>query len=228
MKLIHFFSEKQYHNLGQPVPIKLLLPEWYRKAESYFTKDNRKIPGLKKCAPFLDAMISGYAFVTPFDINVARNEDGTLNLTWDGPESFKDFIAERDMAQGHTIPRPSGHLPNHLVFVGKWGWKTPKGWSTLVVPPLNRYELPFTITSGIIDSDDFNANGSLPFFIKEDFLGVIPAGTPIAQLIPVKRASWHHVPNNVGLRYLNALQSQFVKTDDNSYKNRIWKKKKFN
>ena len=32
--------------------------------------------------------------------------------------------------------------------------------------------------------------GNVPFFIKSGFEGVIPAGTPIAQLIPIKREKW--------------------------------------
>ena len=52
------------------------------------------------------------------------------------------------------MPRPEGHHPNHLAFKGFWGMKTPKGWSLLVVHPLNRHDLPWTITSGIMDADD--------------------------------------------------------------------------
>jgi hypothetical protein len=33
-------------------------------------------------------------------------------------------------------------------------------------------------------------SGNIPFFIKEGFSGVIPKGTPIAQVIPFKRESW--------------------------------------
>lgn len=228
MKIIHFFSDSLFKNLGQPVPIKTLVPTWYRLAEDTFTTDDGTVaPGLKKCAPFLDSMISGYAFVTPFDIEISRNDDGSLKIVWDGPEPFHDFIIERDHKQGSTIPRPAGHLPNHLAFSGKWGWKTPKGWSTLVVAPLNRFDLPWTITSGIIDSDEFNSNGNLPFFLREDFVGVVPKGTLIAQLIPVKRAAWHHVPNNVGKRYLNELQGRFIRTKGHSYKKDMWTRKKF-
>jgi hypothetical protein len=227
MKLIHFFSDKDRYNLGQPVPIKGLLPEWYRKAESSYQRDDKPMPGLKKCVPFLDAMLSGYSLVTPFDIHIRHREDGSLDITWDGPESFKDYVIERDHKQGETIPRPAGHLPNHLAFASPWGFKTPKGWSILVTHPLNRFELPFTITSGIIDSDEFGTGGNLPFFLRADFQGIIPAGTPIAQIIPIKRADWHHVPNNAGMRHLNPVQALFVRQEGNSYKKKFWHRKKY-
>lgn len=227
MKLIHFFSDRDYHGLGQPIPIKSLLPQWYRRAEHSYEIDGKTHPGLKKCVPFLDGMISGFALVTPFDIHVSRHQDGSLNITWDGPSSFNGYIVERDLRQGETIPRPAGHLPNHLAFASPWGFKTPKGWSLLLTQPLNRFELPFTITSGIIDSDEFGTGGNIPFFLKEEFQGTIPAGTPIAQLIPIKRAAWHMVPNNAGLRHMNKVQSSFVRQEGNSYKKKFWHRKKY-
>jgi hypothetical protein len=228
MKIIHFFSDRQFRGLGQPQPIKFLLPEWYKKAEREGFKDGKSFPGLKKCVPFMDGMLSGYALVTPFDIHVSRNENGSLQITWDGPEEFKNYIVERDLEQGATLPRPAGHLPNHLAFSNPWGFVTPRGWSVLLTPPLNRYELPFTITSGIIDSDKYSTGGNVPFFMREDFQGTIPAGTPFAQVIPIKRADWHHVPNNVGKRFLNRSQGEFIHQEGHSYKKDFWQKKKYN
>jgi len=36
----------------------------------------------------------------------------------------------------------------------------------------------------------FWGSGNYPFFLKKDFEGIIPAGTPMYQMIPVKRDSW--------------------------------------
>jgi hypothetical protein len=52
--------------------------------------------------------------------------------------------------------------------------------------PLNRTDLPFYTLSGIVDSDNYMGEGKVPFFIKKDFTGIIPAGTPIVQIIPIK------------------------------------------
>jgi hypothetical protein len=53
--------------------------------------------------------------------------------------------------------------------------------------------LPFTTLSGIHDTDGGLHEGKIPFYIKSDFEGIIPAGTPIMQLIPIKRDSWKMV-----------------------------------
>jgi hypothetical protein len=143
MKIIRFFSEKHYQNLGQPQPAKKFLPQWYKDSETTTLSElGEERPGLKKCIPFLDSMISGYMLVTPVDIFISKNEDGSLNIRWNSVEKLEDFIGERGKDLGEKIPRPAGHYPNHLAFRGFWGMKTPRGWSLLVVHPLNRFDLP--------------------------------------------------------------------------------------
>jgi hypothetical protein len=232
MKIIRFFSRKEYENLGQPLPAKRFIPEWYKNSETTFINpedpQQQEVAGVKKCVPFVDAMLSGYVLTTPMDIFVSKNDDGSLKLGWNSSDIFKDFVSERPKALGEHMPRPAGHCPNHLSFKGFWGFRTPKGWSTLVVHPLNRHDLPFTITSGIMDSDKYSTSGNIPFFMKEDFVGVIPAGTPFAQLIPIKRESWKSVANDQGLVYLDSLQGETVRTPGKSYKKLFWQRKEYN
>jgi hypothetical protein len=226
LKIIRFFSKKDFHNLGQPLPTKRVLPEWYRKSET--TIGPNKDSGLKRCIPFLDALLTGYVLVTPVDVFVSQKDNGELDIRWNSPENFADFIAERPKELGELMPRPAGHLPNHLAWRNVWGYKTPRGWSLLITHPLNRHDLPFTTTSGIMDTDKYSTSGNIPFFIKEGFSGVIPAGTPIAQLIPMKRARWSSIKNDSGISYLEDAQGEFVRLPGHSYKNFFWQKKEFN
>jgi hypothetical protein len=229
LKKISFFSDKIYRNFGQPKPMKEFVPEWYRLAETtYVTSgEQEESPGLKKCVPFLDAMISGYAITTPYDIYVSRNKKGEIKLGWNLPKGLKEFIAERPKETGATMPRPAGHYPNHLVWVGFWGVKAPKGYSILVTHPLNRFDLPFTTMSALMDSDKFFASGNIPFFIKEGFEGVIPAGTPVAQYIPVKRDSWIMDNNNQGLMNFEHQHGEAARNPETSYKKKQWVRKEY-
>lgn len=228
LKVIRFFSKKEYGDLGQPTPIKKFIPEWYRKSENTITDNaGNEVAGLKKCIPFLDAMITGYVLTTPVDIFVSKNEDGGLNIRWNSIDPLSIFISERPKELGEHMPRPAGHYPNHLAFKGFWGFKTPKGWSLIVTHPLNRHDLPWTITSGIIDADKYSTSGNIPFFIKEDFVGMIPAGTPFAQLIPMKRAKWASIQNDAGIVYLEELQGTVIRLPGKSYKKMFWQKKDF-
>lgn len=228
MKVIRFFSKKEFQSAGQPMPAKKFLPDWYKKSESSIIDENgNEFSGLKRCIPFLDSMLSGYMLVTPVDIFVSKNDDNSLNIRWNSSDVFSEFISERPKTSGEFMPRPPGHHPNHLAFKGFWGFKTPKGWSVLVTHPLNRHDLPFTITSGIMDSDQYSTSGNIPFFLKEDFIGVIPAGTPFAQLIPIKRESWKSINNDEGIVYLEDLQGETVRSPGRSYKKLFWIKKDY-
>jgi hypothetical protein len=49
----------------------------------------------------------------------------------------------------------------------------------------------FTILPGIVDTDEYYAPINFPMVINDpNFEGLIPKGTPIAQVIPFKRESW--------------------------------------
>jgi hypothetical protein len=229
LKIIRFFSDKIYAGLGQPQPAKKFLPKWYKESETVTVDENgEEHSGLKRCMPYLDSMISGYMLVTPVDIFISKNEDESLNIRWNSVEPLEGFISERGKELGEKMPRPAGHFPNHLAFRGFWGMKTPRGWSTLVVQPLNRFDLPWTITSGIMDTDKFSTSGNIPFFVREDFEGMVPAGTPFAQLLPIKRSSWKSIQNDQGISYLDGLQGATVRSPGKSYKKLFWVRKDYN
>jgi hypothetical protein len=228
LKLIYFGTPRDETRLGKPEPIKKFLPEWYRKAESTFVdpKTGLEEKGLKACVPFLDVMVSGYALVTPVDIYVSKKEDGSLHLAWNGPQDSASFIAERPAESGSTLPTPAGHLSNHLIWTGEWGFKLPRGWSMLVTHPVNRYDLPFITWSGLIESDKFWANGNLPFSLRADFVGTIPAGTPIAQLIPIKRSKWTAIYDQSKIEaYM--LQGAAARDPKTNYKKTKWVRKEY-
>lgn len=229
MKTIRFvpkFSDKE-KMLLEPIPCKRNIAQWYKDGETTYFYEGQEGPGLKTCKPFLDVMISGYYLLVPFDIHVGKDENGDLKLSWDGPEEWRDFIGERKGPIGSTIPRPTGFRKNHLVWSSRWGWKTPKGWSSIITHPINRDELPFKTASGLIDSDNFFGAGNVPFFLKEDFVGVIEKGTPFAQIIPIKRASWASFAD-YGLIYPENIRAENLHYRDQAYKNIDWIKKEYN
>ncbi len=234
MKLIHFICSESME-IGKPDLIKKFIPEWYKKAETHFSSEEdlaieegtqKTSAGLKTCVPFLDAMISGYALVVPFDIYVGKTEDGDLDMKWNAPQGWENFVEERPKESGSTMPRPAGHAPNHMVWSGRWGIKVPRGYSVLVTHPLNRQDLPFTTSSAIMDSDKFFGNGNIPFFIKEDFVGVIEKGTPFAQIIPIKRKRWKMIHNSA-LKDAIQKHGHDVRKKEGTYKKKYWTRKEY-
>ena len=232
MKIIKFIPSsnisKEDKYLIAPKPIKSLIPQWWKSGESEIELDGKTMAGMKACIPFMDIMLSGYALVAPFDIYISETKDGDVKVSWNSPEEWQRFIAERPAILGATIPRPAGHHPNGFVWSSLWGWKTPRGYSVIVTHPFNRHDLPFTTLSGIIDSDKFEAHGNIPFFIKKGFTGIIKEGTPLVQLIPFKRKKWDMVVDTLlikrVLRKSNALRRE---KNPKGYKKALWQRKTY-
>jgi hypothetical protein len=228
MKLIRFTCSDNTYPLNVPIPAKKMIPQWYKDGETFYIEKNSQQPsaGLKTCMPFLDILTSGYLLVTPFDIFVGKKEDGSLSIEWNSPPTWEGFVAQRPYASGSTIPRPAGHMDGHFIWSNSWGWKTPRGYSTIVTHPFNRFDLPFTTMSGFMDSDKISVNGNVPFFLKEGFYGVIPEGTPYAQIIPVKRKSWKML-NNPSNFDLVTQQGAKIHSEKGYYKKKAWVRKEY-
>jgi len=178
-----------------PKPASAFVPEWYRKLESYL--GGKKIPNgagnsmatIKRCMPVFDAIVGGYIIVSAADVFVSQKE------TEDGGTQPWFEWSNYGLIQFHPVEQAPEH-PNrnsHLAYpkwINPWAIKTPKGYSTLFVQPMHRESL-FTILPGIVDTDTYTAPVNFPFVLNDENVeGLIPAGTPIAQVIPIKRDDW--------------------------------------
>ena len=228
MKILKFYSNLRYNNSGNLIPAKRAIPIWFKNAESSFLppQGTTEESGLKKCMPFLDALVSGYYLTMPANITIKRMDDGSVEFSSDDP-LFSDFLGERLGDIGSTMPRPEGFMQNHFIFKNIWSWKTPRGWSILVTHPLNSWDLPFVTSSAIMDSDEFVGPGNIPFFLNASFEGVIPKGTPIAHLIPIKRSAWKSIENDQSLKDVADTKVHIVRGETTPYKKIMWHRKKF-
>lgn len=180
-----------------PGPTIKTIPEWYRKADRFAVnphtkepwvnpQDGGKVPTWKACPAVFDIMGTGYVYKTPCDIEVYE-ENGQIQIKVTDPNN-RDFVGDRPpMAQ---FVHPQGYHEKHFAWWADWAVILPEGYSALYTQPFNRFELPFLTTSGIIDNDKVHLPGTMPFFIAKGFTGVIPAGTPYAQILPFKRENW--------------------------------------
>jgi hypothetical protein len=200
-KIIKFITSRFPNNDPQdvPVPSVNMLPNWYKDLAPYNNATSTNIKHLypindrgsdgtdvstKLCMPFLDAMISGYMIVLPEDVIVEIKDDEKPILSWSSSDTTVDIRPNVDMAI------PSECYPIHFGWRMNWYYETPPGYSLMFTHPLNRYDLPFYGASGIVDSDIWGLPVFLPFFLKRGFSGIIKKGTPIYQVIPIKRDEW--------------------------------------
>lgn len=232
MKKITFIPTHRRNELPAPEPVKKHVPKWYKAMDSW-VGGSPKVENfgsnstVKHCIPFLESMTTGYVLRLHTDVQVTRVPGfETPKLTW---MMAPDPLALRDPAGGRGFPVPAGHDKDHWAWNSHYGFKLPKGYSALVVHPLNRSDLPFTTASGVMDSDLHWASGNLPFFLRSDFEGIIEAGTPIAQIIPFKREDWASEVDSSEEAFMKADNMTFKARSVISgfYKKNVWQKKNY-
>jgi hypothetical protein len=229
---------KKLSEYSDVVPAVNALPQWYKdlapydKGTKHSLKEIRPInnkgsdgtdTSTKLCGPFLDAMTSGYIYRLPEDVTVDLSEKGAPILSWNKVSNLLDMRGVVDNS-----------VPEHCHPI-QFGWRmqayylTPEGYSTLICHPFNRPELPFYVPAAIVDSDVWGLAGFIPFYLKRNFIGTIEKGTPLFQMLPIKRDNWE-------LKYdtsLEALEQEQIKEEkrrikiSHYYRDYIWKKKKY-
>ena len=205
-----------------PKPAIHFIPDWYKKMEARFPKEQTpdSQPTIKKCIPVLDAMTAGYIIVSPCDVYVSIKEDEPNYRS-----AIPNLISFHPRKQGYKHPNANDfQFPKWL---NPWAIKTPKGYSCLFVPPMHNPDERFVVLEGLVDTDTYTAPVNFPFVLKtpkNEFM--IPAGTPIVQVIPFKRDKWESTFSkdvesvNKVSGYLN---SQFF----DRYKRMFWNRKEY-
>lgn len=173
--------------IPNPIPARKLLPDWFKNLPPKINGEQKlENSTIKRCSPFLDAMNLGWIIPLAADVEFSKDADGNIVT--------KSMFA-RSMVQTHNHSQVAGHpmLPQQpWKWINHWAVKLPKGYSMIFQPPLNRYEPRFECLSGMVD-DTYMGQGALeyvnfPFFFKQpDWTGIIKAGTPLVQCIPIKR-----------------------------------------
>jgi len=171
------------------------LPEWFKNMP---LKAKSAVLGgedwtVKRCPPFIDAMT--YGFMMPLAADLTYT-DGAFSWDWGIggtplSEHSRSPIDFHDNSQ--AIGSPFFEEDCFLIkFASFWTIELPAGYSLLVTHPVNRAELPFLTLTGLVDADRYTENFvNFPAaWIKKDFAGVLPKGTPVAQCIPVEREKW--------------------------------------
>ena len=181
--------------LPPPIPANLGLPGWLKAmpTQAFNVLNMRDEGTIKRCPPFVDAMTCGFLIPLICDLRVENGE-----ITWDNdipPGGELDFprspIGFHDASQvaGSPLFEPDQFV---IKFHNLWTIEAPEGYAVLFTHPLNRFDLPFTTLSGIVDCDRYR--DSWVHFPAQwhdtNFSGVLPKGTPIAQCVPVKREDW--------------------------------------
>ena len=168
------------------------LPDWWKQMPPYSTHDNKlklnpeSTVTVKKCAPTLDAMTAGYIMPLWADVMISQ-ENKLPYAEWTTKEQVFD-VWHPTQVSNYEIP--DGFSSVVFKYLHGWTIKTPPGWSCLITHPIGYSNLPIKAISGIVDTDKLETDINTPILIKNNFEGIIKKGTPMFQIIPIKRENW--------------------------------------
>jgi hypothetical protein len=205
------------HSAEFPSPAIKNLPNWYKEMPSYEggkKQINDAVPNstVKKCMPVFDSISTGYIIKTYTEVNFSEG-----NVTWSASELDFPAVSGHDIGQIPGMPVISYYKKEVFKWSNPWHIETPKGYSCLFITPIGHH-LPFKLIEGIVDTDTFPLTINFPFFLKNNFEGVIPHNTPMVQVIPFKRDSFKSSKGIFDSNKYKSLRIFHEKTFSNRYK----------
>ena len=193
-------TENVFEVREKPIPAIKMVPKWWKDVPKY-SEGNKLIlnpdPNLtvKKCAPVLDVLGAGYIITLWADLFVEREDSNSFKITWSVQNDVVEFWSDSQLSSFNIPPNFSKPA---MKYLHGWNILTPPGWSTMFFHPVGYDDLPIRSVSGIVDTDILTTGINCPFFLKENFSGIIPKGTPMVQLLPFKRETWQANFTNPG------------------------------
>jgi hypothetical protein len=225
---IEFSNEDNLDYLFPPVPARNLLPEWFKKTHSYLNDKKEFLTGqattatVKKCVPVFDAITAGYIILSPTDLQITQTPQGP-KFMW----PYSDLINSQSNLQAFFYPDIDQINPIYK-WRNKWSIKTPKGYSCFFMPPMHREKQPFRILEGVVDTDNYQIPVEFPFVLNDaNFEGIIPAGTPIAQVVPFKRDGFEMEIKPFNYASHKKSFATLRQTFFNGYRDRFWSRKEY-
>lgn len=207
---------------------------------------------IKRCMPVFDAITGGYIIPTYTDVFITQKkvtyaDKDHFEKTGETREQTDEEVTEKNLPltqpwyewpsygpvsfhpieQAPTHPQRGNHQGSFPKWINPWSIKTPPGYSVLFIQPVHR-ESVFTILPGIVDTDTYTAPVNFPFVLNDvKFEGLIPAGTPMAQVIPFKRDEWTmslgerqhleeqgRITSKLKTKFFDSYKSQFRQVKD--------------
>lgn len=202
-----------------PRPMNKMLADWWKKMPSFGgfngvpenddqinILNGAEASTIKRCVPVLDSLTLGYGIVTTAEMYV-KPYTGEMNMNVSSCPQEEAVVEATHPKRLERIPcleisfHDYGQAMQHPLCVKSgqrlrkvftpWRIMTPPGYSVILTEPLNNPSPFWEIVPGVIDSDNFAPQINFMMVFRDpNFEGIIPKGTPLAQVIPFKRESW--------------------------------------
>jgi hypothetical protein len=222
--------------LKKPKPSTNYVSNWYKNQKLFTNNENDFLKAKQKddfgtsyklCVPITDSLTAGYILELPADIfvkNIGTGKNYTPYIEW--RTTFPVLDVQDNKSLGN-YPIPNNFNNTFYRWIVDWKIVTPSGYSLWITHPSHRHDLPFFTVTGFVDTDQHPNPIVFPFFIKNGFEGIIEEGTPIAQIIPIKRENWISIEKkyekSLMINLFNNVNLKMIR----NYKNKFWTRKNY-
>ena len=125
---------------------------------------------------------------------------------------FGKVVESRAWSSWGNIPELETSVPNSsMTFINPWTIKTPPGYSSLITQPFNNINYPhpqIKTFTGLVNTDTYFNPVTYFFHVKAPFTGIIKKGTPLVQVVPIKREEWQHTVTPISWGDENNIQNR--------------------
>ena len=179
--------------------------DWLKRAGARLKERSKEVEewhksnSTLKCPALTQFGNKGFILRAPLDIHLTIESDNTYK--WQTPvsqvfaENLEPAVAHHNEYSFYDFMTswPKDTMKIILKLNLPWAMRIPKGYEVLLIEPFYKDDCRFTVCSGIFDSDLGIATLTIPVMwhsTKGSY--VIKSGTPIAQLIPIKKETITH------------------------------------
>lgn len=169
------------------VPAKKLIPNWFRDLSNVVEYYNNH-PTIKTCPGIVNYLRTGFILRTWIDtiIETTQSYIKFLYPNNDAPNNYLSTMDAMTFDKDLTEFKKYSH-PTVVKWTLGWYCQAPKGYNLLYTPTQYHPNLNFTTIVGITDTRIDEGLHVQVAWHPTDKSVFIPAGTPIAQIIPIKR-----------------------------------------
>lgn len=183
-----FCAEEDWDVIPRPEPAIKSLPAWFRALPARMGKEPFSDSTAKRCMPLLDMMSAGWTIPLAGDVHVEVVDSGG-GLRY-ASTFHKPLVSEHHPLQvsSERSPHPLANRPP-MKWLNYWFIRVPSEFSLMFIQPAERFEKRFRCFPAIVDAPYAELEYvNFPFVMVDDgFRGRIEAGTPLVQVIPVRK-----------------------------------------
>jgi hypothetical protein len=201
----HCIEDLYTDALPKPIPAALGVPDWLKAMPANVTgavPSEAETFTVKKCPPVIDAITSGYIIPLVMDVDFEM-QAAELKIR-----------ASLPLIQSHPLEQVAGSGFDNgagiVKFVNPWIVKTPPGYSCFFLPMINRYDFPFRVIAGVVETDKYYREVNFPAvcLLRPGQRFSAKKGTPLVQVIPFKREPWTSLHTMTDMEHRRRIEQE--------------------